>query len=159
MTALAPTSLAYSLDPGRIFINLKGREKEGRVAPGAEYERLRDELIHAAEALTDPVSGERLLLKAYRREDIYRGPYLDRAADIILAPANGYDPKGALAKEALTYKDKMMVGMHTYDDAMLYLGGHTLPPQEVDIRAVMPTILRLLDVPAAADLDEQSLLG
>ena len=159
LTALAPTSLAYSLDPGRIFINLKGREKEGRVAPGAEYERLRDELIQAAEALTDPASGERLLLKAYRREEIYRGPYLDRAADIILAPANGYDPKGALAKETFTYKDKMMVGMHTYNDAMLYIGGHTLPPQEVDIRAVMPTILHLLDVSAAADLDEHSLLS
>jgi CheY-like chemotaxis protein len=104
-------------------------------------------------------SGERLLLKAYRREEIYRGPYLDLAADIILAPANGYDPKGALAKETFTYKDKMMVGMHTYDDAMLYIGGRTLPPQEVDIRAVMPTILHLLDVPAAADLDEHSLLG
>ena len=139
LTALAPASLAYSLDPGRIFINLKGREKDGRVAPGAEYERL--------------------LLKAYRREEIYHGPYLDRAADIILAPANGYDPKGALAKETFTYKDKMMVGMHTYDDAMVYIGGQNLPPQEVDIRAVMPTILHLLDVPAPPDLDSHSLLG
>ena len=159
LTALAPASLAYSLDPGRIFINLKGREKDGRVAPGAEYERLRDELIQGAEALTDPASGERLLLKAYRREEIYHGPYLDRAADIILAPANGYDPKGALAKETFTYKDKMMVGMHTYDDAMVYIGGQNLPPQEVDIRAVMPTILHLLDVPAPPELDSHSLLG
>lgn len=75
------------------------------------------------------------------------------------SPANGYDPKGALAKETFTYKDKMMVGMHTYDDAMVYIGGQNLPPQEVDIRAVMPTILHLLDVPAPPDLDSHSFLG
>ena len=52
-----------------------------------------------------------------------------------------------------------MVGMHTYDDAMLYMGGQSLPEQEIDIRAVMPTILHLLAVAPPPDLDCQSLLG
>ncbi|HIC88623.1 MAG TPA: nucleotide pyrophosphatase, partial [Anaerolineae bacterium] len=89
LSAVHPDSVAYSMDPGRIFVNLQGREKVGRVAPGAPYERLRDELIEAAEALTAPQTGERVVRKAYRREEIYNGPYLQLAADIILAPADG----------------------------------------------------------------------
>ena len=33
---------------GDVYVNLTGREKDGIVAPGAEYEALRDELIRAA---------------------------------------------------------------------------------------------------------------
>jgi predicted AlkP superfamily phosphohydrolase/phosphomutase len=156
---LSPDSLAYSLDPGRIFINLKGREREGRVAPGAEYEQLRDRLVAEAETLRDPATGERLVLRAYRREELYHGPLLAAAADIILAPANGYDPKGALWKEHLTHKDPSMVGMHTYDDAMLYVGGQTLAEGTPRILDVMPTILTLLDLPIPTGLDGRSLLA
>lgn len=158
LSDLSPESLAYSLDPGRIFVNLKGREREGRVAPGAEYERLRERLIAEAETLRDPDTGEGLVLRAYRREELYHGPLLANAADIILAPADGYDPKGALWKEHLTQKDPSMVGMHTYDDAMLYVGGESLAEGTPRILDVMPTILALMGFPVPADLDGRSLL-
>jgi predicted AlkP superfamily phosphohydrolase/phosphomutase len=158
LSDLSPESLAYSLDPGRIFVNLKGRERDGRVAPGVEYERLRDRLIAEAEALRDPDTGERLVLRAYRREELYHGPLLANAADVILAPADGYDPKGALWKERLTHKDPSMVGMHTYDDAMLFVGGQTLADGIPRILDVMPTILALMGFPAPAGLDGHSLL-
>jgi predicted AlkP superfamily phosphohydrolase/phosphomutase len=159
LSDLAPESLAYCLDPGRIFINLKGREKEGRVAPGEEYERLRDRLAAEAEALRDPDTGARLVQRAYRREELYHGPFLAHAADLILAPANGYDPKGALWKESLTHKDATMAGMHTYDDAMLYVGQETLAEGTARLYDVMPTILTLMGLPAPNDLDGHSLLA
>ncbi|MCC7353844.1 MAG: alkaline phosphatase family protein [Anaerolineae bacterium] len=158
LSDLSPESLAYSLDPGRIFINLKGRERDGRVAPGVEYEGLRDRLIAEAEALRDPDTAERLVLRAYRREELYHGPLLANAADVILAPADGYDPKGALWKERLTHKDPSMVGMHTYDDAMLYIGGQALAEGAPRILDVMPTILALMGLSAPTDLDGRSLL-
>lgn len=151
-------SLAYSLDPGRIFINLAGREKGGRVQP-AGYERLRDELAAAAEALVDPRSGERLVLKAYRREELYHGPYVGQAADLILAPVDGYDPKGAFGKATLTAQDPALVGMHTYEDAFLCAAGVELAPDGFGIVDVMPTILELLDTPAPAHVDGRSLLS
>jgi predicted AlkP superfamily phosphohydrolase/phosphomutase len=101
---LHPEAVAYSLDPGRIYINLKGREREGRIAPGAEYERVRDEIIASAEALTDPDRGDKLVRKAYRREELYSGSYLDQAADIIVAPQDGYDPRGVYLKIASPIK-------------------------------------------------------
>jgi predicted AlkP superfamily phosphohydrolase/phosphomutase len=155
---LHPDSLAYSLDPARIFVNLKGRERDGRVAPGAEYERVRDEIIAGAEKLTDPQSGERVVERAYRREEIYHGPLLAAAADVILAPNDGYDPKGSFYKDVFTYKDSVMVGMHTFSDAFLYVGQRDVPDRPVSIVEVAPTILGLLGQPIPPDLDAQPLL-
>ena len=153
-----PSSVAYSLDPGRVVIRVKGREKEGCVNPGAEYEALRDEIAAAALELHDPDSGEPIFQAAFKREELYHGPYLAQAADLILAPYDGYDPKGPLYKESLTYKGGELVGMHTYDDAMLYVGGQTVPQTRFSVVNVMPTILELMKVDGPADLDGESLV-
>lgn len=157
LSAVDGSSLAFSMDPGRIFVNLRGRELNGSVSP-AGYERVRDELVTAAEALVDPATGVKLVQKAFRREEIYRGPYLSQAADIILAPTNGYDPKGALYRDSFFHKDAALAGMHTFEDAMLYVADQYLPEREVSILDVMPTILRLMGVPPPADLDGQPLI-
>ncbi len=46
-----------------IFINLKGREPQGIVEPGAPYEALRERLAAELGALSDPETGE-LLIRA-----------------------------------------------------------------------------------------------
>ncbi|MBN1484680.1 MAG: alkaline phosphatase family protein [Chloroflexia bacterium] len=153
-----PRSVAYSLDPGRVMIRVRGREKEGSVAPGAEYEALRDEITAAALALREPDSGEPIFQHVFKREELYHGPCLEQAADLILAPHDGYDPKGPLYKESLTFKGDELVGMHTYDDAMLYIGGHTVPQTRFSVLRVMPTILDLLNVAPPPNLDGESLL-
>jgi predicted AlkP superfamily phosphohydrolase/phosphomutase len=153
-----PSSVAYGLDPGRVVIRVRGREKEGCVAPGAEYEALRAEIAADALQLRDPDTGDSFFQAAFRREELYHGPYLEQAADLILAPYDGYDPKGALYKETLTYKGDELVGMHTYDDAMLYVGGRQIPPHRFSVLNVMPTILDLMAVAPPSDLDGVSLL-
>ncbi len=158
LNEIDPTSVAYSLDPGRIVIRVRGREKEGCVTPGAEYKALRGEIAAAALAWRDPDDGAPIFQAAFRREELYHGPYLEQAADLILAPYDGYDPKGALYKEMLTYKGDELVGMHTYDDAMLYVGGRAISQTRFSVLNVMPTILNLMGVPQPAGLDGESLL-
>jgi len=155
---MRPDSIAYSLDPGRIYINLRGREKDGRVAP-EEYEDWRRRIAEGALALRDPDSGRPLFRQALKREEIYHGPWIEQAADLILAPHNGFDPKGALGKNTLTFKGPALVGMHTYDDALLAIAGKQLPPERCWIGDVMPTILEIMDAPAPADLDGRSLVS
>jgi predicted AlkP superfamily phosphohydrolase/phosphomutase len=155
---IAPSSVAYSLDPGRVVIRVRGREKEGCVAPGAEYDAIRDQISAAALQLHDPDSGEPIFQAVFRREEIYHGPYLEQAADLILAPYDGYDPKGPLYKETLTHKGDELVGMHTFDDAMLYVGGRSVPPTRFSVLDVMPTILELMNVPQPPELDGRSLV-
>jgi len=153
-----PSSRAYSLDPGRIFINLRGREPQGCVEPGSEYEHLLEEVAEGLLTLRDPDSGEPMIEKVLRREEIYRGPQLNRAADLIAVPQRGYDLKGAINKEALTFKGDELIGMHTYDDAMLYIRNHEIKRVEFSVVDVMPTILEIMGLPMPPDLDGTSLL-
>jgi predicted AlkP superfamily phosphohydrolase/phosphomutase len=156
---IADTSLAYSLDPGRIFMNLAGREPGGRVRPGAEYERLRDEVAEGALAVLDPASGKAVVDRVYRREELYHGPYADHAPDLVLATAEGYDPKGLFGKPELFFKGTTLVGMHTTPDALLYVQGIDSIDRRPFITDVAPTILELLGLPVPDDMDGRSLLG
>jgi predicted AlkP superfamily phosphohydrolase/phosphomutase len=54
----------------RIFLNVQGREPQGAIAP-AEYDRERDTLAHALEAMTGP-DGQPLGNRVIRPEDTYR---------------------------------------------------------------------------------------
>lgn len=78
-------TLAFSEEantqPG-IWINLAGRETEGCVAP-TDYEAVRDRVIAGLEAWKLP-SGAPVVARALRREDVYSGPFVSRAPDIVL---------------------------------------------------------------------------
>jgi predicted AlkP superfamily phosphohydrolase/phosphomutase len=67
-----------------LWINLRGRQPRGTVAPGPEYEEIRTRLIRDLEAWKHPESGEPIVEKAWRREEIYNGPSLDEAPDVVV---------------------------------------------------------------------------
>jgi predicted AlkP superfamily phosphohydrolase/phosphomutase len=83
-------SRAYAMGLGDVYVNLKGREKEGIVAPGAEYDALRDELTRGLLELTDPATGERAVSRVFRREDVYRRYDPRLIPDLIVANRPGY---------------------------------------------------------------------
>jgi len=151
--------MVYSLDPGRVYLNLQGREPNGTL-PQEEYEAWRGRVAAAAMAgLTDPETGEPMLAQVLRREEIYHGPGLERAADLILVPRDGYDLKGAFGREALTFKGEALVGMHTYDDAMIAVRGRPIERDGFSIVDATATVLELMGVEAPAGLDSRSLLS
>jgi predicted AlkP superfamily phosphohydrolase/phosphomutase len=71
---------------GQLFLNLRGREPGGIVAPGEEADRLVDEVITALRALEEPDTGLPLIGGIWRSEELYRGPFLGRAPDITFLP-------------------------------------------------------------------------
>ncbi len=155
---MTPASLAYSLDPGRIFLNVRGREPNGRVEPGREYERVRDEIADAALTMVDPASGEAIVNRVYRREELYSGPFATAGADLVLATNEGFDPKGSFGKQSLVFKGPTLVGMHTTPDALLYIRGVHAVERRPGIADVAPTILEILGVPVPSEMDGASLL-
>ncbi len=151
-----PSSRAYTLIPGRVYLNMKGREPEGGVDP-SDYQRLRDEV---AEILLDcqlPETEQRVIRKVLRREEIYHGDNLTTAADLIAVPFDGFDLKADVKKETLAEKTGL-VGMHTYDDAFLYLRGQHAVPEDVEIVDLLPTILSMLGLPIPQDVDGRSVI-
>ncbi|MFB0546804.1 MAG: alkaline phosphatase family protein [Anaerolineae bacterium] len=155
---ISAESRAYSLDPGRIYVNLKGREPRGAVEAGREYDLVRRELAEGLQEMKDPATGERMVDKVLRREEVYSGPCFNEAPDLIVVPCKGYDLKGAVNKDTLTYKGAL-VGMHTYDDAFLYLSEGDIAKDGLWVGDVMSTILDLMDVPIPEGLNGHSLTG
>ena len=68
--------------PG-VWLNLEGRDPDGFVAPrdrDAVARRVQDALL----ALRDPWSGQPVVERAWRREELFEGPHLERAPDLLL---------------------------------------------------------------------------
>ncbi|MGC9031034.1 MAG: alkaline phosphatase family protein [Desulfomonilaceae bacterium] len=151
-----PASRAFAMDPSRIYIPT--RERFGRGAAGRhEVETVRRSLQADLESLRardigilEPDAGlapsERVFAKVMVKEEVYRGPLLAMAPDLVVIPANGYDLKASLSATAATQKD-IFTGMHTHDDAFLIATepeiGTRLPRPH--ITDVCRLILELLD--------------
>jgi predicted AlkP superfamily phosphohydrolase/phosphomutase len=85
---------------GHIRINLRGREPQGSVSPGQEYQRVCDELAAALEALIQPETGRRAVRAVLRTDDLYPGPRRDYLPDLIVLWSEGA-PFTALASQAV----------------------------------------------------------
>jgi predicted AlkP superfamily phosphohydrolase/phosphomutase len=131
---------AYCMDPGRLYVNLKGREPGGTVDPGAEYEDTLKMLKDLMGGLTDD-DGAPIVESVFRGSDIYSGPFVDKGPDLIVHPRAGYDLKGSLNMNVLTDIGHLS-GMHTYDDAMLYASEACDDAEVSSIREVASLIRR-----------------
>jgi len=81
---------------GNIFVNLRGREPEGSVAPGREYEEVRSLVRSGLEKLRDPDDGLPVVDAVYDREDLYWGPQFEKAPDLLVVMRNySYMTRGA----------------------------------------------------------------
>jgi len=145
-------SVAYSLIPGRVFINLQGREPQGTVPP-ERYEWAREKVSQTLLALRDD-DGAPIIREVVKRENIFHGPCLTAAADLLAIPHDGYDLKGDVTKTVRGEKTAL-AGMHTFDDALFYIRRpHVhLGQNKFWIGDVAPTILQLMHLPIPADMD------
>jgi len=117
LNTIHPDTICYSLLPGRIFVNLKGREQSGQVDI-SDYDKIRTVIKKQLKTLTDPQTNEPIIDKIFLREDIYDGRFIDKSADIIVHPKNGYDLKSKLDSPKI-FTNSIINGMHTYDDAFI----------------------------------------
>lgn len=156
----ASKSRAFSLDPGRIFLNVRGRQASGCVDP-RDAERLRDEIAEGLTRLRVRVPWSREPIqpfdKIFRREEIYSGPWTHLAADLVLHARDGFEMKGKFNHPAVAQLG-LLNGMHTFGDAMLLVRGRKWPAGTPRIIDLAPTILHLLGLPAPAGMEGRALL-
>jgi predicted AlkP superfamily phosphohydrolase/phosphomutase len=149
--AIAPSSRAYSLDPGRIYLNLDGREPAGTVSKD-DAAALCDELQSKLANLHDPDTGDPITAHVYRADEIYSGPETHRAPDILVMPHDGYDIKGTFDYAAFTGRNKL-VGMHKYDNATLFVRGRQITVDHASVHDVLPTAGKLMGLDVPEDVD------
>jgi predicted AlkP superfamily phosphohydrolase/phosphomutase len=149
---------------GNIFINLKGREPKGIVNPGSEYESARDRIIERLKELIDPKTGQGVVDCIYRREELYKGPMLDWAPDLIVYWKNGaYMPTendremdSIFVTRWREYMDWPTTGGHNNNGILVVAGPTIKSNQEIrgaNIVDLLPTWLKSLGQKIPPDLE------
>ena len=142
-----------------IEINLTGRQPEGTVALGDEYEGLRRAIVAAVKDLRHPETGEDLVQAVHLREEIYSGPSVEQAPDILVLFKEGYtggpEARGPLVT-ACTEPANHWCATHRLDGLFVAWGSMVRPGsvvQGASIMDVAPTILYALGMPVPDDMD------
>jgi predicted AlkP superfamily phosphohydrolase/phosphomutase len=136
-----------------VRINVRGREPQGIVAPGADYESLRDEIRCALLEATAPQTGRPVVAQVWNREEIYDGPFLDEMPDLVLALRSPF--AASPLQPGLWSPTGWGSGDHSLT-GMTILRGPAVAPGRVEgseLIDVVPTILYLLGQPLPAALD------
>jgi predicted AlkP superfamily phosphohydrolase/phosphomutase len=154
---IADDTRAYSLIPGRFYINMEGREPRGSV-PESEYEAVRSELKEKLEALEGP-DGRKVCDRVVEKEVAYRGDHDDIAPDLTVVPNHGFDLKSGFKGSEDVFGVGPRNGMHSFDNATLVVDNPDVAIDDVDLLDIAPTILDLMELDyARADFDGASLL-
>ncbi|RMF94270.1 MAG: hypothetical protein D6734_08210 [Candidatus Schekmanbacteria bacterium] len=130
---------AFVLDPGRIYINVKGKYPRGCVE-GGEVEELKRQLKDKLETLE--YNGKKVVNSVFFKEDIYSGKCIDNAPDIVVLSNRGFDLKGSVKKKEL-FDRTVLCGMHTWDDAFFW--SFKKEKEEMNITDVAGIILKTFE--------------
>jgi uncharacterized sulfatase len=141
---IAEESRAYSLIPGRFYVNLEGREPRGSVSQD-DYESVRAELREELESLEGP-DGTPVADRVVTREDAFRGDHDDIAPDLVVVPNHGFDLKAGFRGGDDVFTTGPRNGMHSFDNASLFVDDESATVSDADLYDIAPTILELLDI-------------
>lgn len=163
----ARTRLYFNDVREELRVNLKGREPHGIVEPGEEFETLRDEVAAALLKWRDPKSGVRFVADVKRREEVYTGPHLAEAADLLVYwndVPELYEIRGAGGRDQ-NYGvrfDPDVNGGHRPNGVLIAHGPGIKSGcdiHEAQIWDVAPTVLYLMGLPIPKDMDGVLLRG
>lgn len=110
---------AFALDPSRIYIHLRNKYPKGCIEPREQEVLIRDleDIFNSLE-----LDNKKVIKRCYRKEEIYHGPFLPHAPDMILLANKGFNLRGSLCPSELWGKGTL-TGKHTQHDAFLLVGG------------------------------------
>jgi predicted AlkP superfamily phosphohydrolase/phosphomutase len=155
---------AYTAGPN-LMINLRGRERQGIVSPGREYDQVRDQIIAKLLESRDAKTGRKIVKEVLKREDVYHGEYVERAPDLIVNWADdvvirgivGTDLQGrAFAIPPIDFGRVQWSGEHSDEGVLIVRGPHVRQnavTTEAEIIDVAPSILYLMGLPIPAGMD------
>jgi predicted AlkP superfamily phosphohydrolase/phosphomutase len=156
---------AYSLGLGGIYLNLKGRERDGTVGAD-EAEHVKSTIAEGLSGLVDPERGDVAVRRVLMRDQVYRGACLAAAPDVVVGFNHGYRASwattlGGVPDGLFEDNTKKWSGDHIVDPdlvpGVLFMN-RPFDTTRAALVDLAPTILGTMGVPAAAQMEGRSLL-
>jgi predicted AlkP superfamily phosphohydrolase/phosphomutase len=157
---------AYALGFSSIYLNLAGREKGGIVSAGDGAATLKHQIAEMLGKLIDPASGQQVVERIYTREELYAGPFLDDAPDLVVGFSSGYRASwqtalGGAPEGLFEDNRKLWSGDHIVDPSCVpgvLLANRPLKRAEPRQTDVAPTVLKAFDLPPTSAMSGEALL-
>lgn len=158
---------AYALGFNGLYLNVRGREAMGAV-PSAEAPALEAEIASRLEGLTDPKTGKRTVVKAYKAGESFSGPFQRQGPDIVVGYNRGYRASwqtalGKIPKDWYETNDKKWSGDHCMASdilpGILLTNRKVLRPAEASLCHVTATILAAFGIPPEEGMDGRNILS
>lgn len=159
-----PRTRAFCLGAaGDVWLNVRGRDPEGVVEPGAEFEQVRNAIRDAFMSLRDTKTGEPVVESVQFREEAYQGPFLERAPDLIIRfrdtvvtalVRNGKSLR--LPRRTAATPKEVKSGSHRPDGLIMVAGPGVVRGTELTgahLMDVAPTILHWMGQPVPSHMD------
>jgi len=152
---------AYCLGLTGMFLNVRGREEQGIVAPGADAQALKDEIMRKLKGLRDEDKKEVGIREAFDPAKLYSGPYLENGPDLIIGYNAGYRTSWDCASGVISgpvFEDnvKAWSGDHCIDPRLVpgvFFCSRSIDADEPHIVDLAPTALRLFGIQPPAHMD------
>jgi len=156
---------AFASGLGGIFLNIKGRESQGIVDPGAEAAQLRGEIATKLVELRDPRRNEFVVKQVYNALEIYRGPYKGEAPDLFVGFNKGYRASwetaiGEITEEILHDNTKAWSGDHCIDPSLVpgvLFCNRRVDTEHARLMDIGPTVLDMFGVTVPKYMDGKPL--
>ncbi len=148
---------------GNLFVNLAGRDPGGIVQPGHECDGLLKIVARALGELKNPDSGAPVVKSVARPQQLYTGPAIEFAPDLIVDWTDGaYMTTETGHARGEVFGERRRKGMswpttgsHRYDGVLIAAGPHIAAGAQIAGASqfdLLPTWLKLLDQPVPGGL-------
>ena len=156
---------AYAMGLAGVFVNVRGREGQGIVAP-EEVASIKACIAEGLRALVDPTNGARAIYDVLDTSTIYHGPYIANSPDLIVGYNEGYrvswsTATGKVSGEVLEDNAKPWSGDHAIDSRLVpgvFFCSRPVETSDPALIDVAPTALHLFGLPAASHMEGRTLL-
>jgi len=156
---------AYALGLAGLYLNVRGREAEGTVAPGEEAQSLKDELVARLSGLRDEERSYVGIREVFDTAKLYQGPYLREAPDLLLGFNEGYRTSwdgatGMASGQVFEDNVKAWSGDHIVDPRLVpgvFFCSEPIDTPDPGIVDIAPTVLRLFGLEPPAHMDGRPL--
>ncbi len=144
---------AYALGINGLYINVKGREKNGSVAQ-EQVQAIKERIISKLSTVVDPLNNQPIITAAYDSQKIYSGDFAGSAPDLVIGYHRGYRISdeavlGKFPKEIVTDRKDKWASDHCSDPMVvpgMILTNKTCTSKNPGLWDMGPSILKAFGI-------------